>query len=302
MQEQSINWTGLATLREAYLEATAGKRDYWTAHLLADYDRTFAARIGWKWDHALADLDRRGFAGHVVGPIVDWGCGTGIATRRVLAQWPSLSRLPVVVSDRSPRAMAFAARQIEANVITADPEKIPTPGVLLVSHVVTELRPKELQQLIALCRRAAAVIWVEPGTPVASRALISARESLRDVHTPIAPCGHSAPCGMLAPQNERHWCHHFAEPPQSSYHDPLWNQFADKLKIDWRSLPVSYLAMRRATTEPLPALPEALTEALTIGHPRRYKGHSVRLVCDGSGVSEKRTNRRDGPKGQGHRT
>ena len=43
--------------------------------------------------------------------------------------------------------------------------------------------------------------------------LIEVRERLREKFLLIAPCTHQAACGLLVPENERHWCHQFALPP-----------------------------------------------------------------------------------------
>ena len=55
----------------------------------AVYDETFAARIGWKIDAVIRDLQRLGWK-PMSCRLVDWGCGTGIATRRILAAWPDV--------------------------------------------------------------------------------------------------------------------------------------------------------------------------------------------------------------------
>ena len=41
----------------------------------------------------------------------------------------------------------------------------------------------------------------------------------------IAPCTHQARCGMLALKNARHWCHHFAPPPEAAFRDARWAEF-----------------------------------------------------------------------------
>src|ERR1041384_3502994 len=61
MNWEQIDWSALERLRNAFLEGSAGKQDYWrSASDLASYDETFAQRIGWKWDYVLNELTRRG--------------------------------------------------------------------------------------------------------------------------------------------------------------------------------------------------------------------------------------------------
>src|SRR5215217_5529173 len=100
----------LATLRARFLQRTAGAQDYWRSEEeLALYDETFAARIGWKIDAVIRDLQRLGWK-PASRRLVDWGCGTGIATRRLLAAWPTISE--VALHDRSQLAIRFARQRI----------------------------------------------------------------------------------------------------------------------------------------------------------------------------------------------
>ena len=88
MTWDELDWTTLDRLRDGFLNGSAADGPYWKSEDdLAHYDHTYAERIGWKWDHVLAELQRRGWA-PPIGNTLDWGCGSGIATRRVLAHWP----------------------------------------------------------------------------------------------------------------------------------------------------------------------------------------------------------------------
>jgi hypothetical protein len=50
----------LARLRDGFLSGSAGAQDYWSADdELSLYERTFAQRIGWKWDAVLSELALR---------------------------------------------------------------------------------------------------------------------------------------------------------------------------------------------------------------------------------------------------
>jgi len=167
----------------------------------------------------------------------------------------------------------------------------PANTTLLISHVLNELPPAQLDTLVDLAACATSVLWVEPGTYETSRMLIAVRERLRTKLNLIAPCMHSAGCGLLAPANGRHWCHHFASPPPGVFTDGDWARFANFTGVDLRDLPLSFLVLDR---RPAPALPPGATRV--IGHPRLYKPHALLLGCDAAGVAEKRLTKRAHPQ------
>lgn len=166
----------------------------------------------------------------------------------------------------------------------------PKLGILLLSHVLTELDPDQTAAVMDLAARALCVIWVEPGTHEASRRLIALREQWRGRFNVIAPCTHAAPCGMLATENQRHWCHHFAAPPREIFTDGNWSRFARLTGIDLRDLPLSFLVLDQ---RPAPSLPAGA--ARVIGHPRIYKAHALLLGCDATGVRERKLKQRTLP-------
>jgi len=311
MNWDSIDWTALGRLRTSYLAGSAGTGDYWHGESdLASYDATFAQRIGWKWDYVLAELTRRGWV-PPGGELVDWGCGSGIAGRAYLDHFGPTSISRLNLWDRSPLARQFAARRagekypgLEVSVgpgnfsaprsppLAAPPRGEDRPDgpkhqILLISHVLPELDPEQTDALLELAGSAECVLWVEPGTHEASRQLIGVRERLRKGFNVIAPCTHSASCGMLVPENKRHWCHHFAVPPREIFTDGNWSRFARLTGIDLRDLPLSFLVLDRRPAPPLPA-----GAGRVIGHPRLYKAHALLLGCDASGVCERKLNRR----------
>jgi len=270
------------------------RTDYWRSHSeLASYDFTFAERIGWKWDTVIAELKLRGWT-PPEGAVLDWGCGTGVAGRRVVDAWPEQTR-NLFVSDRSHPAQKFAlvrARESFPGLLVQLAGLNEKPDLLILSHVINELSPEVLERVLALASQAQAVIWVEPGTSVVSRQLIAVREKLLKQFRVIAPCTHAAPCGMLAPGNERHWCHHFARVPGYVHTDPGWGRFAQMLEIDLGSVPFSFLVLDR---RPAVANPDS-TEARVIGVPRYYKGFSKVLSCQADGVNELVLQKRDAPE------
>jgi len=292
MDWSTINWKSLERLRAAFLAGTAGNSDYWESEAaLVSYDATFAQRIGWKWDYVLAELSRRGWT-PPKGDLLDWGCGSGIASRAFLNHFGEEVVTGLHLWDRSILARSYAARRAtkkypRLNLKTGLTEK---PEVLLISHVLTELTPDQNEALANLAADATAVLWIEPGTYDASRALINVREKLRGRMDVIAPCTHQQGCGMLTPQNGRHWCHHFAKPPPEVFTDGNWSRFAKFLGIDLRDLALSFLVLDK---RPAPPLPSGATRV--IGHPRIYKPHALLLGCDESGVRERKLTRRTLP-------
>lgn len=285
----------LARLREGFLTGRAGERDYWRSETeLALYDQSFGERIGWKWDAVLGELKQRKWMPRS-RHILDWGCGTGIAGRRVLAAWPEQFE-SLALHDRSPLAMRFAAdrassdhpaiRVTRANIR----ESLPAGTMLVLSHVLNELPDAALQQLLALAVQAEEIIWVEAGTHADSRRLTTGvRERLREEFAAVAPCTHSARCGMAAPENERHWCHFFAPVPPLAFQDARWAEFSRTLEIDLRSLPYSYIAMERQRATP--SVPVGFSRV--IGEPREFKGYTKVLSCQADGVAEFTLQKRD---------
>jgi len=291
MDWETIDWGALERLRAGFIAGTAGATDYWrNENDLVSYDQTFAQRIGWKWDFVLAELKARGWQ-PPGGEAVDWGCGTGIATRAVLANFGVTVMDRVALCDRSPLAMKFAAQCVRrlAPDLPVWLETAPPPraDLLLISHVLTELSAPQEQQLVALARAATAVIWVEPGTFDCSRRLIAIREQLRDAQQIVAPCTHRQTCGILRESNAPHWCHFFAPSPPETFTDRHWARFAKETGIDLRSLPVSYLVLDR---RPPPELPAGAVRV--IGSARFRKGHALVLGCDATGVQECRLTKR----------
>ena len=125
----------LARLRRLFLtqEQRPGRAlpDYWgDPEDLEVYDRFLAARIGWKWDAALDEAEAAGVAWRDAS-VVDWGCGTGIASRRVRARWGAAK---VQLHDRSPAAVEFATRRLrdEDPALDIGPFAGEDPDLLLV--------------------------------------------------------------------------------------------------------------------------------------------------------------------------
>ncbi len=286
------DWLRLAELRESFLAAEGGKAadPYWRSRRDFElYDSTFAARIGWKWDAVLRELTLRGRVPSGA-TLVDWGCGTGIATRRVVASVPGIQH--AYLCDHSKQAMWFARDALAAHhpkvKITLHAPAADQPiDILLASHVVGELAPEALEELLALAASSRFVIFVEAGSRPVSRALGSVRERLLPSFEVLAPCTHSASCGLLAVGREQDWCHFFARPPAEAFTSAFWRRFSDELGIDLRALPYAFVALARRG-EPQPP-----RGTRVLGRPRLLKGRALLECCDASGVATRTLFERD---------
>ncbi len=301
MNWETLDWEILDRLRGTFLSDAKSAGPYW--HTITDlecYNLTYGERIGWKWDAVLAELRQRGWSPPAGGTVLDWGCGSGVAGRRVLDCFGPANFSVLRVHDHSELAMDFAehhGRKLyrQLDVSRADTRFLRSDGpigVLVLSHVLNELDEIALAELAGLCARAQTVLWVEPGTHEGSRALGGWRVPLRAAGLQaVAPCPHHARCGVLAAGNERHWCHFFASPPASLYADSDWVKFGQRAGIDLRSLPYSYLALDRR-----PAGPSQEGFSRILGEPRHYKGYAKVFACDAAGVSELMLQKRDAPE------
>ena len=286
----------LQELRQIFLSEDPSRRGaYWrSAKQLRLYDRTLGQRIAWKWDAVLMELQRRGWSPPPGLTLLDWGCGSGIASRRVLARFGSESIQSVQLLDRSPLAVEVAREEIQGEFPdvpiedAADTESDDAqPTLLLISHVWNELRPSGRRKLLQAVSKSSATIWVEPGTHAASRGLLEAREQLREEFRVIAPCTHAEVCGLTLAGNEKHWCHFFAQPSEEVFQDSAWMAFARQLKIDMRSTPYSFLVLESLGVSSTKKDPWHQAHRV-LGRPKHHKGYSELYGCSVDGVSKLR--------------
>ncbi|WP_404421650.1 small ribosomal subunit Rsm22 family protein [Nibricoccus sp. IMCC34717] len=292
MRFEELNWAILDRLRSGFLGAPGSKGVYWTsAEDLRQYDLCFGERIGWKWDAVLDELQRRGWS-PPTGPVLDWGCGSGIAGRRVASAWRE-SATQLLCHDHSAFAVSHsvdAARK--AGVAAESFDGKAAFSTLVISHVLNELPPEAEAALLACVERATAVLWVEPGTHEISRHLARLRDRLSETFTVVGPCTHARGCPLFAAGKESDWCHTFAEPPKALYADSDWVRFGQRAGVDLRSLPYAWLALDRRALGAA-ALPTGAGRR--IGRPRLSKADAKWLQCDADGLAEQRITKREQP-------
>src|SRR5579859_1535396 len=110
MNAEKLDWAALDRLREGFLGGAAAGGPYWRSRGdLAAYDATYGERIGWKWDAVLRELRLRGWAPPAGAAVLDWGCGSGVAGRRVVAFFGAENFSALHLHDHSPLALEFAA-------------------------------------------------------------------------------------------------------------------------------------------------------------------------------------------------
>jgi ribosomal protein RSM22 (predicted rRNA methylase) len=296
---KSIDWKILDGLRVRFLDKSTESKahDYWdSAEILDLYDRTFAQRIRWKWQAVLDELRRKqGLELPRHPKILDWGCGTGIAARTFLnyADTLGITEPEILLFDRSNNALNFARNKlaqefsgIKTHAWTASQEK---PDILLLSHVLNEINDAQLLQLKHLVLKSALTIWVEPGTYNISRKLLECREFFKDRLHILAPCPQGESCPLSQEKNMQDWCHQFAPPPAEVFQSAFWARFSKQLKIDLRSLPVSFLVLSQGNAD-LAKIPNRM-----IGKAKKYKPYQSVMICTQTGLLEtvkitKRTN------------
>ncbi|MCX8511373.1 MAG: hypothetical protein ORN83_06400 [Chthoniobacteraceae bacterium] len=292
----------LNRLRDGFLAGNAGAADYWSSEEeLGLYEKTFAQRIGWKWDAVLSELSLRDWSPPST-KLVDWACGSGIAGLRTLEHWPE-AFTSITVTDRSYRARNFAVSRLREKrgdlaVEGGNPEQVDCGGaVVLVSHLLTELSERELRDVLERFNGASALLWVESATRENARRLMAAVRGpllASGEWKAVAPCTHSGSCPLLQGENERHWCHHFARVPSEVHQDEAWRDFSERVGVDLRVLPYTFVVLERGTNAQLASNGENGLSRV-IGTAREFKGFLKVLSCAKDGVNDWTLQKRDVP-------
>lgn len=289
MHEPTRKWAKVKELRSKFISSTGVVSDYWDSEkTLEAYDETLAQRILWKWEFVFDQLERLKWTTDAA-TLIDWGCGTGIATRGYLNRFGIQNLTTVHVYDRSSPAMRFAADKIKSEfsgvTVLGHLPTLTGNEILLISHVITELSESDFEQLIKLISQVKAVIWVDAGTPTVSQKLISVREQLKSIFSVISPCTHGNSCGLAG--STKDWCHFFAHAPVEAFTSTEWADFAETLGIHLDELPLSFLVMEKTTR----SFHSSFTRI--IAKPEIYKGYSRLLGCNADGVSWLRLTQRN---------
>lgn len=280
------DWQRLEELRAGFLQGKS--QDYWRNERdLQLYEAVFGQRIAWKWRAVLSAWPTRD------GPspqsvIWDWGCGSGIASHLVATFFDCRQ---IILTDQSPLAVRHAAtrhRQAGRAILSHEQAK---NVILAVSHVLGELSPEGVRQLLADTERARLLLWVEPGDRRHAQLLAGLRDLLlAQGWRALLPCPHQLPC-PAGPNGGADWCHFFARPPAEAFQSAFWRTVSLRLGLDLRSLPVSFLILQRGTA----VNPSA--DCRILGRPRRHKAYTTALLCRTDGQLHQTTiPRRTQPK------
>ena len=288
-----IDWQLIQNMRQGFLDTQGEISNYWHDEAwLEAYELTLAQRILWKWQAVLAELGAGLPIIRDIDTVIDWGCGTGIASRAFFAAYPD-SKAECQLYDRSHVAMQFAAKKLAAaspgrKIALVKHVEVPRkPFVLLVSHVLSELDEKTFVEVQQLAKQASAVLWVEPGRRLESRRLSLVQGELRQSQQILGPCPHQARCGVLQEGRQADWCHFFAPIPSDVYQSAFWREFSQRMKIDLRSLPVAFLITCVAECLPSPINVDS-DRSIIIGRTRKAKGYCQFMSCNAEGLAERR--------------
>ncbi|MEZ5413486.1 MAG: class I SAM-dependent methyltransferase [Opitutaceae bacterium] len=112
MDWTKLDWAALDRLRDGFLHGGAAAGPYWQSEsALASYDLTYGERIGWKWDQVLRELTMRGWTPPDRATVLDWGCGSGVAGRRVIAHFGPERFSALQLWDHAPVAVDYAEKR-----------------------------------------------------------------------------------------------------------------------------------------------------------------------------------------------
>jgi len=197
--------------------------------------------------------------------LLDVGGGTGAAAWAASEVYGPLA---TTVLDQVPEALKLGQRIAAGRDIAWQQwrlgEQLPDADLVTVSYVLGELTDDDQEALTAGAAQAArqAVVFIEPGTPLGYRRILSARQQLVATGWSIAaPCPHQERCGMTGTD----WCHFSARVNRSALHRRL-----KEAQLGYEDEKFSYVAATRQATA---------AAGRVVRHPGFRKGLVTLQVC-----------------------
>jgi len=155
-------------------------------------------------------------------------------------------------------------------------EPLPAADIATAAYVLGELTERQRAALVTLvAAAAAAVLFVEPGTPAGHRRILAARAALLGAgYRVVAPCPHQFACPLAV---EGDWCHFGARLQRSAVHRRIKGA-----ELSYEDEKFSYLAAVR----PEMAMAD-LPTARIVRRPQQRKGLVALDLCADDGSSRR---------------
>jgi ribosomal protein RSM22 (predicted rRNA methylase) len=213
--------------------------------------------------------------------LLDVGGGTGAGLWAAASLWPTLRRVTVV--DRDERMISLGRRLAADRSGTTLPHvewhtfdlmnrpDLPQHDVVLAAYVLNEIPVNERPALIEYLwsRATAALIFVEPGTPVGFAGIRQTRSQLLQCGARIvAPCPHERACPMAGVD----WCHFSTRVGRSRVHRLIKDG-----ELPYEDEKFSYLAVAREPGRPI--------AGRVLRHPQILKRRVQVELCTPAGLA-----------------
>jgi ribosomal protein RSM22 (predicted rRNA methylase) len=223
--------------------------------------------------------------------LLDIGAGLGTASWAAAETWPDLARIQMV--DSNPHFLATAQTLLRASTTLALQQaevmqrdlgdqraNLPSADLVIGSYVLGEIAEETLatvsHRLWNSCT--GVLVIVEPGTPKGyERILVSRRVVIGDGGFVAAPCPHSDPCPLSAPD----WCHFTQRLSRSRQH-----RLAKSASLSFEDEKYAYVAAARNA-------PMVKSAARVISSPRATKSDVTATLCTEGDVKQILVQRRD---------